>query len=199
MGRRPDLTPAHPPNCEHSVRIANTFLAISGGVGASVTVMADTPEESVPGDEVSLRIDAPATRIYELVTDVANMGRLSPECTGGTWLDGATGPAVGARFKGRNKRGVARWSTVNKVVTAEPDRAFGFETQQSGMRWTYRFESDGDGTLVTESREAWRNPPLIARLFSRVALGGVDSHDDEMRTGMLATLQRLKEVAERSE
>ncbi len=149
-----------------------------------------------PGDQVSLRIAAPAERLYDLVTDVEHMGRLSPECVGGSWLAGATGPAVGARFKGRNRRGLARWSTTNVVVEADPGRAFAFETKQSGMRWGYRFKPDGDATIVTETRVAWRERPLVARLFSRVALGGVDEHDDELRAGMRATLERLKALAE---
>jgi uncharacterized protein YndB with AHSA1/START domain len=149
-----------------------------------------------PEDEVSLRIAAAPERLYEIVTDVANMGRLSPECVGGAWLGGASGPAVGAAFKGRNKRGIARWSTKNVVVEADPGRAFAFETQQSGTRWSYRFEPDGDGTVVTESRAAWRSRPLVAKVFSVVALGGVADHDQEMREGMRATLERLRALAE---
>jgi uncharacterized protein YndB with AHSA1/START domain len=147
-------------------------------------------------DEVSLRIGAPPERIYDIVTDVAHMGRLSPECVGGKWLDGATGPAVGARFKGTNKRGIARWSTTNKVVEADPGKAFSFETQQSAARWTYRMEPDGVGTLVTERREIYKDRPLVARVFARFALGGLDNHEDELRDGMKATLERLKSVAE---
>jgi uncharacterized protein YndB with AHSA1/START domain len=149
-----------------------------------------------PGDAVSLRIAAPAERLYDLVSDPTQMGRLSPECVGGRWLDGATGPAVGARFKGRNRRGLARWSTTNRVVEAEPGRAFAFETKQSGTRWTYRFEPDGDATVVTESRAAWRERPLVAKAFARFALGGVEDHEDELRQGMQATLERLKAIAE---
>jgi hypothetical protein len=147
-------------------------------------------------DEVSLRIAAPPGRVYEIVTDIAQMGRLSPECTGGKWLDGATGPAVGARFKGSNKRGIARWSTTNKVVEADPGKAFSFETQQSGACWTYRMEPDDDGTLVTESWRLYKERPLVAKLFARFALGGAEDHDDEVRGGMRATLERLKSVAE---
>ena len=110
--------------------------------------------------------------IYEIVTDIAQMGRLSPECTGGKWLDGATGPAVGARFKGSNKRGFARWSTTNKVVEAEPGQAFSFETQQSAARWTYRMQPDGTGTLVTESREMFKERPAVAKVFAKLLLGG---------------------------
>ncbi|MEO7571794.1 MAG: SRPBCC family protein [Acidimicrobiales bacterium] len=153
-------------------------------------------ETSQPADEVSLRIGAPPERVYAIVTDIAQMGRLSPECTGGKWLDGATGPAVGASFKGTNKRGIARWSTTNKVVEADPGRAFAFETQQSGTRWTYRLEADSSGTVVTEGRAAFKDRPLVARVFSKLVLGGVDAHDDEMRAGMRQTLEHLKAVAE---
>ena len=157
--------------------------------------MPGTDASSNP-DEVSLRIAAPPDRVYEIVTDIAHMGRLSPECTGGRWLGDATGPAVGAKFRGSNKRGIARWSTTNEVVEADPGRAFSFETKQSGTRWTYRMEADGDGTLVTESRAPFKERPLVARVFARFALGGVDGHEDELRDGMRATLERLKTVAE---
>ena len=157
--------------------------------------MPGTDSTSKP-DEVSLRIAAPPERVYEIVTDIAQMGRLSPECTGGRWLGGATGPAVGAKFRGSNKRGIARWSTTNEVVEADPGRAFSFETKQSGTRWTYRMEPEGDGTLVTESRAPFKERPLVARVFARFALGGVDDHEDELRDGMRATLERLKTVAE---
>jgi hypothetical protein len=159
------------------------------------------PEASDPGplsDEVSLRIEAPPEAIYAIVTDIAQMGRLSPECTGGRWLDGADGPAVGAKFKGTNKRGFARWSTTNRVVEAEPGRAFSFETNESGTRWTYRMEPDGTGTLVTERRAAFKDRPLLAKVFSTLLLGGADGHDDELRAGMRQTLERLKAVAEHS-
>jgi len=158
--------------------------------------MPETPQTAQSPDAVSLRIAAPPERIYAIVTDIVQMGRLSPECTGGRWLGGATGPAVGAKFKGTNKRGVARWSTTNKVVAAEPGREFAFETQQSGVRWTYRFGPDGDGTIVTEQRERFKDRTLLASVFTRFALGGIEDHDDELRAGMRATLERLKAVAE---
>jgi hypothetical protein len=103
---------------------------------------------------------------------------------------------VGARFKGSNKRRWARWSTTNKVVEAEPGVAFSFETQQSGIRWTYRMQPDGGGTLVSESRAAFKDRPAVARVFTKLFLGGLEEHDDELRAGMRQTLERLKAVAE---
>jgi uncharacterized protein YndB with AHSA1/START domain len=149
-----------------------------------------------PGDQATLRIEAAPEKLYEIVSDPSRMGELSPECTGGTWLGGATRPAVGAVFKGTNKRGFMRWSTANKVVAAEPGKVFSFETKQSGVRWTYRFEADGSGTLVTEERAEWRSRPLLAKVATTLALGGLEGHENELRDGMVATLERLKKVAE---
>jgi hypothetical protein len=158
--------------------------------------MPETADPATSRDSVSLRIAAPADRLYDIVSDITQMGRLSPECVGGRWLGGATGPAVGARFKGTNKRGFARWSTTNEVVAADPGREFAFETQQSGTRWAFRFEPDGDGTVVTEERAAFKPRPLVAKVFTTLLLGGLDSHEDELRDGMRATLERLRAVAE---
>ena len=149
-----------------------------------------------PSDQVSLHVEAPPDRVYEIVTDIAQMGRLSPECVGGRWLGDATGPAVGARFKGTNKRGIARWSTTNEVVEADPGRAFSFKTLQSGYQWTYRMEPDATGTLVTESRAAFKDRPLVAKVFTQILLGGEDGHTEELRAGMRQTLERVKAIAE---
>ena len=158
--------------------------------------MPEDAGSSGSADEVSLRIEAPPERVYDIVTDIAQMGRLSPECTGGRWLDGATGPAVGARFKGSNKRGWARWSTTNEVVEADPGRAFSFETKDSGYRWTYRLAAEGDATVVTESRTAFKDRPKVAKVFTQLLLGGEDGHTEELRAGMRQTLERVKAIAE---
>ena len=158
--------------------------------------MPEAHETSQTPDSATLRIEASPARIYDIVADITQMGRLSPECTGGRWLGTPKGPSVGARFLGLNKRGRFRWFTTNKVVAADPGREFAFDTIQSGTRWRYRMEPDGDGTLVTETREPWRDRPLLARLTARFFLGGQDEHEEELQDGLQATLQRLKAVAE---
>ena len=45
-------------------------------------------------DEVTIEIAAPAERLYDLVSDVTNMGRWSPECHRCEWIDGSSGPVV---------------------------------------------------------------------------------------------------------
>ena len=49
-------------------------------------------------------MSAPAAAIWDLVSDVTNTGRFSPETFDAEWLDGAIGPALGARFRGHVKR-----------------------------------------------------------------------------------------------
>lgn len=111
--------------------------------------------------EVSRVMAATPERLYELVSDLTRMGEWSPENTGGKWVKGSTGPAVGARFKGSNRKGPMRWSTDVTVVVADPGREFAFDVKAAGMkvaRWGYRFEAVEAGTEVTEYWDDHRNP-----------------------------------------
>src|SRR6478609_5890528 len=107
-------------------------------------------------DSVTIHIEAPAQEIWELVSDVTRIGRYSPETFEAEWLEGATGPVVGAKFRGhvkRNGRGPTYWTTCT-VVAAEPGREFAFGVGPNQLsRWGYRIEPSGDGADVTESFE----------------------------------------------
>jgi uncharacterized protein YndB with AHSA1/START domain len=148
-----------------------------------------------PVDEASIDIAAPPERVWDLLTDVTSMGRWSPECYSCRWVDGATGPAVGARFTGRNKRGLLRWSTTSTVRVADQPRHFAWEVDRSGMRWGYRFDPVDDGTRVTEYREEVGPKPPSVRLAYALRLLGRDP-DAIVRAGMAETLVRLKAGAE---
>lgn len=144
------------------------------------------------------RIVAPAEDLYALVSDVTRMGEWSPENVGGRWLGGATGPVVGARFSGANRRGWRHWSTTCTVVAAEPGRRFSFEVAFAGVpvsRWTYEFQPDGDATIVTES---WtdRRPAWFALLAKPVM--GLDDIRAHNRENIEKTLANLKAAAEQS-
>ena len=146
---------------------------------------------------MSVTINAPAEKVYDLITDVTQMGRWSPECTGGKWADGATGPAVGARFKGSNRHGLMRWTTHCEVTKADPGKTFEWEVKESGTRWGYRFEPDTGGTKVTEYREQTADTPFYIKLVQRSGLIG-RNRDEFLVDGMRQTLQRVKEAAEAS-
>ena len=81
---------------------------------------ADTPTV-----EVQAWIAAPQERVWELVSDIALMPRMSSELQSVEWLDGATGPAPGARFVGRSKhKALGEWATTSHIVEFEPPRVF---------------------------------------------------------------------------
>jgi uncharacterized protein YndB with AHSA1/START domain len=145
---------------------------------------------------VSRDIDAPAQRIYDLISDVTGIGRFSPETRSAGWLDGATGPAVGARFRGRNAIGLLRWSTVPTVTAAEPGRRFAFDVPApSNSTWSYDLApAPGGGTRVTESMRRSTPQPLILRVLQRLA--GVTDRAEHLRAGMSATLAGLAAAAE---
>jgi hypothetical protein len=145
--------------------------------------------------EVSETVKAEAARLYELVSDLPRMGEWSPENTGGKWLKGATGPAVGARFRGTNRAGIAVWATTVTVTAAEPGRRFAFDVDFAGVpisTWEYEFAGDGGSCTVTE-RWTDRRPGLMK---ATSILTGVINRGNHNRDGMQKTLQRLKATAE---
>ncbi|MEY2421099.1 MAG: hypothetical protein QOI95_1166 [Acidimicrobiaceae bacterium] len=150
--------------------------------------------------EASVHIDAPPEKVYELVTDVRRMGEWSPECRQCEWLDGATGPAVGARFKGSNRNGLIRWSTKPHVLVADEGREFAFATDVRGKdltKWSYRFEPDGDGTKVTESFEMLADQPGVVTFVEKTVMRVKDRKAD-LENDMRATLTRIKAAVEGS-
>lgn len=146
----------------------------------------------------STSVDAPARRVWDLVSDLPAMGRLSPENTGGSWRGGASGPAVGARFKGHNRNGRRRWSTSVRVTRCDPGRVFSFAVSSVARipvsEWTYEITPQGDGCLVTET---WsdRRPGWFKRPAGWVT--GVAQRDDAfLARNLEATLAAVKAAAE---
>ena len=147
--------------------------------------------------QVTVHMDAPAERVWDLVSDVRNTGRFSPETLEAEWLGRATGPAVGAKFRGhvkRNGRGPMYW-TVCRVTHSEPGREFGFVVlggRREINHWHYRMDPTPDGgTDVTESFR------LADSLPTRIywALAGWTRGKTNER-GMRETLERIRAVAE---
>ncbi len=99
-------------------------------------------------------IAAPAEKVWALVSDLPRMGEWSPENDGGSWAKGATGPATGAVFKGRNRNGLRRWTTTATVVDCQPGKAFEIAITFGPLavaNWRYEFEDTAEGCRVTES------------------------------------------------
>ena len=142
----------------------------------------------------SREIAAPAGTVWALVADLPRMGEFSPENTGGTWGDGATGPAVGATFSGKNKNGFRRWSTTATVTECEPGRVFEIAITSGRSpiaNWRYEFEGTAGGCRVTESWEDHR------QFWIRVSARVLGKHDAaHAKTEMAATLAKLAAAVE---
>jgi hypothetical protein len=147
-------------------------------------------------DSVTVHMAAPPDRIWDLVSNVTRIGSYSPETFEAEWLDGATGPALGARFRGhvkRNGKGPVYWTTCT-VMACEPGREFAFGVGNSEKPlnvWRYRLEPAGEGTDVTESFQLADTAGL--RLYWAV-LGWARGRTN--RNGMRTTLERIKAEVE---
>jgi uncharacterized protein YndB with AHSA1/START domain len=145
---------------------------------------------------VTRDIAAPPAKVWALVSDLPRMGEFSPENTGGKWVRGATGPAVGARFVGSNRNGKKQWTTTCTVSDCESPRVFAFDVSVGPVkvaRWEYRIEPlESGGSRVTETwtdRRGW-----LAKKLGGPA-SGVDDRANYNRTGMEETLRRLGDAA----
>jgi len=145
---------------------------------------------------VSRDIAASADTLWTLVSDLPRMGEWSNENAGGKWVGGADGPAPGAKFRGRNRNGIHRWSTLVTVTDAVPGERFAFDVTYLGIpisAWVYEFEPTDGGCTATETwsdrRPGWFKP--VARLAT-----GVADRAEHTRAGMAHTLERLAAAAE---
>ena len=152
-------------------------------------------------DTVRMRMDAPPEAVYALVADVTRTPEFSPEVRRCTWLDGATGPAVGARFEVVNKAGRGpAWKNRPLVIVADRGREFAFSRTEKAagtLVWRYRFEPVGDGTRVTESYEV-TEPITRLGWFIIGGLYGLKDRRADLRSGMQLTLEQLRRTAEQT-
>jgi Polyketide cyclase / dehydrase and lipid transport len=139
-------------------------------------------------------IAAPAEKVWALVADLPRMGEWSPENQGGQWVKGATGPALGAVFRGNNRSGFRRWSTTVTVIACETGQVFEFAVTAGPLQvaqWRYEFEDIDSGCRVTESWVDQRRP-----WFSFVARAMGDHSAEHARKEMEATLANLAAAVE---
>ena len=150
-------------------------------------------------DSVTVHMDAPPEKVWDLVSDVTKIGRYSPETFEGEWLDGATGPAKGVRFRGhvkRNEKGPTYWTTC-VITDCEPNRVFEFivgPSVEKGLNtWRYELAPADGGTDVTES---FRLKDALPLKIYWALLGWARGKTN--REGMRRTLEAMKREVEGS-
>ena len=145
------------------------------------------------GGSASTTIDASPEAVYDLVADITRMPEWSPETYRAHWVGGATEARAGARFRGWNRLGPARWCTDPVIDVAERGKELTFTTTFFGRgritTWSYKLEPAGGGTAVTES---WSEKDgLLAKVTGNARRAAM------LQQGMQQTLARIKAAAEK--
>lgn len=156
-----------------------------------------------PTTDVELYVESPPDRVWELVTDLRLICDVSPELDRVTWQDGATGPALGARFVGHNRHpAVGEWETTSIVIDFDRPRAFGWavtDADHPAAVWRFTLRPEGTGTVLRQwaqlgPGESFLNVAIEQRPDKEERI--VERRLAEFRSGMAANLARIKELAE---
>jgi uncharacterized protein YndB with AHSA1/START domain len=156
-----------------------------------------------PTVEVPIEIDAPPERVWAIVSDIEVMPGASTELQAVEWLDGRSGPGLGARFAGHNRHeAFGEWSTTSVIVEYDPPRVFAWavgDPEQPAAVWRFSLEPRDGGTLL---REWVRVGP--GRSGLSMAIEQMPDKEQkiifvrlrEFEANMAATLAAIKERAE---
>ncbi|WP_102142028.1 SRPBCC family protein [Mycobacterium hubeiense] len=157
-----------------------------------------------PTAEVSTFIEAPPERVWEIVADIELMPTMSDELQRVEWLDGATEPAVGARFVGHSKHpDLGEWATTSQVIECEPGQVLAWaveDVDNPTAIWRFRLmPTDNGGTELSQ----WMQMGP-ARSGLSVAIDRMPEKEQkivfvrmrEIERNMTVTLEHIKKLAE---
>ncbi|GAA0604494.1 SRPBCC family protein [Sporichthya brevicatena] len=155
-----------------------------------------------PTTECSTRVAAPPEAVWELVTDITLPARFSPELKAAEWLDGATGVAVGNRFRGHNCNDVmGDWSTTCLVSEVEEGRRWVwqvvYEDGEVSSSWGFEVEPGRDATTVRQWGRMGPGPSgLTPAILAMPDKEGriIARRLAEWRAGMTANLDGLAQL-----
>ncbi|MEU6673262.1 SRPBCC family protein [Streptomyces sp. NPDC046925] len=162
---------------------------------------ADTPTA-----EVRTRIAAAPERVWELVCDITLMPGLSTELRSVAWLDGAAGPALGARFAGRSEHAsLGVWETTSYVVEYEAQRVFAWaveDPERPSALWRFSLTAaDDGGTELTQWVRLGPGRSGLSHAIDRMPEKEqkiVYVRMREFEQNMTATLDAIRKLAEGS-
>lgn len=173
---------------------------------------------AAPEISASTTVNAPASKVWQRVTDLSAMGKRSPQCkkmillprrksstgAGGSAGAGASGSAGAAPAPGTvtinfNRQGILWWPTWAVVTEVEPEKVFEFKIPLNGTRWRFELTPtpDGSQTVLTEKRLApGGKTSLISRVLVAVVLGGEEKFEASLQEGIQQTVRALAREAE---
>ena len=156
-----------------------------------------------PTTEAEVVIDAAPSVVWALVCDIQTPAEFSSEFQGGQWLEGATGPALGATFRGRNHHEArGSWETVSTVCEFEPERVFGWavgDPEVPAAQWRFTLQPDGSGTRIRQWMQMGPGESGISELIRQMPDKEhriIRRRLAEHQANMTATLAGIKDRAE---
>ena len=153
------------------------------------------PLTDVAPIEASIEIAAPPAKVWELVSDLSNMSRWSPQVFK-TFVRGGT-TRQGSKLININRKGLLVWPTQAMVTTFEPGQKIAFRIRENWTIWSFTLGPTADGgTRIVQRREAPKGISDVSVRLTKAVLGGVEDFTADLVTGMNQTLERIKAEAE---
>ena len=144
--------------------------------------------------QAQVDINAPASKVWALISDFRRMPEWSPQCR---WMK-AFGPLrQGTRTLNVNRRKRMLWTTTCTVVEVVPEKKLAFRVNTNGTIWSYELEPNGPGTRVIESRHAENGVSAFSNVSVNALFGGTSNFERELVAGMNASLANIKAAAEK--
>lgn len=167
-----------------------------------------------PRAEAEVFVNAMPSQVWPVVSDIELSARFSPELQRVEWLDGATGPASGARFAGYNQNEhLGDWRSVSEIVEFTPEHHFAWAVVAIDTRlgelsgtptepiatWRFTLTPTDGGTRVVHNTSL--GP---ARSAMNLALERHPDHEEkiidtriaEIQAAMQMTVEGVRELVE---
>lgn len=159
--------------------------------------------EDGPTVEVEVTVDAAPEEVWKVVSDIAVPPRFSDELLSVAWLDGVTGPELGARFVGCNEHpAIGRWETMSVIAEYDPPQRIAWNVENRGAvsaSWRFEVLAEGDRTRL---RQWGRMGPAPSGLTPAIAARPdkeeriVAERMEEWRRNMTANVEGIKALVE---
>ncbi len=144
--------------------------------------------------QAQIDIDAPVTKVWELVSDLSRMPQWSPQCR---MMKARGGPLrQGSKTVNLNRRKFLFWPTTSQITEFIPEKKLAFRVNDNGTVWSYELEPTATGTRLMESRHAENGVKPVSNMLVNALFGGVPSFEQELVEGMNQSLARIKAAAE---
>jgi len=145
-----------------------------------------------PGTVVEVDIKAKVDEVWDVVTDLNLSAAYSDEFLGARWADGHVGPALGAKFIGKNTHpAIGEWEVECFVNRCAEHEEFGWVTsdpENPGAQWCFEMTSIAGATRLRYSVRLGPGPSGISMAIAnmpekepRILRRRIDEHTASMQ------------------